>query len=171
MKFKDTKYGDLSLKKIFSNSINVNFLQLTSLEGLPEEISGNLYIRINLLTSLDFCSHTVLGNFDCSDNQLETLKGLPKKVGENFYYGSNKLESLKCRPKIITGNFNCKGNKNLKNKKDIINQIIKNQMEAFRYETDYGTIYFKDIKEEFEIFRKKIKQNKLMNNVDYGLSI
>lgn len=39
----------------------------------PLSSGGSLNIRINLLTSLKYCSSIVLGNFDCSNNNLKSL--------------------------------------------------------------------------------------------------
>ncbi len=194
MNIKETKYGDLSSKKIHNRNIELEFSGLTSLKGLPKEISGSLYIRSNLLTTLKFCSDRVLGNIDCSGNQLKTLKGSPKIIYKSFDCSENKLTSLKYSPEKVEEDFDCECNnietleycpkkigaflkcKNNPKLKNIKEQIIKYQIEARRYWTDEGTIYFKDIKKEFEEFGKKLlkqqkKQEINKKSIDYGFSI
>ena len=67
MKFKDTKYGDLT-GKFYRGDIDVSGLGLTSLEGAPKGVEWD---------------------FMCSYNQLTTLKGIPIKVGGNFVCFNN----------------------------------------------------------------------------------
>ena len=44
MKFKDTKYGDLT-DRVYSNKIDCRDKRLTSLEGAPQKVSGDFYFR------------------------------------------------------------------------------------------------------------------------------
>ena len=87
MKFKDTKYGDLSGQKYYGD-INVSELGLTSLEGSPKIVNGHFFCDDNNLTSLEFAPESVSGIFNCLDNKLTSLKGAPKikKGGENIMY-------------------------------------------------------------------------------------
>lgn len=173
MNIKDTKYGNLSLKKIYNNNIELQSSGITSLEGLPKEIGGSLYIRSNLLTTLEHCSSRVLGNIDCSNNNLISLKGSPKEINGSFNCQNNNLTSLKGRPKKVKGFFICKNNPDLK---DVKQEIIENQIKSSYYLTDERFFDFEEIKEEFlkysEILLKKEKELKSKKiKKDYGLSI
>jgi hypothetical protein len=89
MKFKDTKYGDLT-GQTYNGDIRVSNLGLTSLEGAPEIVEGR---------------------FDCSYNYLTSLKGAPRIVKKHFYCDCNILNSLEGAPNIVKGYFNCYNNK------------------------------------------------------------
>jgi hypothetical protein len=89
VKFKDTKYGNLT-GQIYNGDIRVANLGLTSLEGAPEVVEGK---------------------FDCSYNNLTSLEGAPRIVEKHFYCDFNKLSSLEGAPKVVKGYFNCYGNK------------------------------------------------------------
>jgi len=67
MKFKDTKYGDLT-GQTYKGDINVSGMELTSLKGVPKEVQEDFY---------------------CSTNQLTTLKGTPKEIQVEFYCFDN----------------------------------------------------------------------------------
>jgi len=69
MKFKDTKYGDLTGQH-YDSHIDVTGLGLTSLEGAPKSLNGW---------------------FICKDNQLTTLEGAPKIVGAAFSCSGSEL--------------------------------------------------------------------------------
>lgn len=69
MKFKDTKYGDMSIKSYQGYIIDISMTNLTSLEGCPP---------------------IVIGNFDCSKNNLILLEFAPKKIKGYFSYKENK---------------------------------------------------------------------------------
>ena len=49
MKFKDTKYGDLT-GTTYKGNINVSFSNLTSLEGAPKFVIGHFHCNNNKLT-------------------------------------------------------------------------------------------------------------------------
>ena len=109
MKFKDTKYGDLT-GQTYDGVIDVSTLQLTSLEGAPEIVEGDFYCSFNNLTSLKGAPEIVEGYFYCSYNKLTSLKGCPEIVKGDFNCNSNKLTSLKGGTKIVEGVFNCSHN-------------------------------------------------------------
>ena len=84
-----------------------------NLYDLPDGfvIKGDLDIRFHGLTELpDLSKVTVLGNFECSDNELTSLKGAPQKVGGDFMCLRNKLTSLEGSPREVSGNFICERN-------------------------------------------------------------
>jgi len=86
MKFKDTKYGDLS-GQTYKGNIDVSDLDLTSLEGAPKSVRYNFNCSSNQkLTSLKGGPKSVYCDFICSGNlNLISLEGVPKNVGGNFY--------------------------------------------------------------------------------------
>ena len=85
-------------------------LDLTSLEGAPQEVGEGFYCNSNHLKSLKGAPIKVGGNFNCHSNQLTSLKGAPKIVGKGFYCHYNKLTSLKGAPQTVGENFYCYGN-------------------------------------------------------------
>ena len=130
MKFKDTKYGDLTGQIYNGNrfGINVNQEPITSLEGSPKEV-------------LD-------GYFSCDRTNLTNLVGGPEIVQGGFYCRENKkLTSLEGAPKRCT-RFLCNGSPKLNNVKE---QIIKYQIRAEDYVTDEGSFLYDDIKHLFNI--------------------
>ena len=185
MKFKDTKYGDLTgqyydgdieLSKVGLSSLdgsptkviggydkviggfNCSHNNLTSLKGAPVYISGSFRCFNNQLTSLKGAPETVDEAFFCYDNKLTTLEGCPKVVGGIFACHRNKLTSLKGAPKSVGKYFACTGN-NIVNVKQ---EIIENQVKAKEYHTDDGDFKFEDIEKEFNeygMLNKKVKSN------------
>lgn len=125
----DTKYGwsvsvegNLNLREIGARFIPVKF----------NYVSGDLDIRFNFLTSLEFCPMVVGGSFIADKNFLTNLIGAPAQVhGHNFSVDSNILTSLVgCpsrlknasfagnlllsldgAPQYVEGDFNCHANK------------------------------------------------------------
>ena len=175
MRFKDTKYGDLTNKE-FDSSISLRSSNLTSLEGRPKLVKGSFNCSYNQLTSLEYCPKQVSNNFYCYDNKLTSLKGSPEKINGDFSCSYNNLITLKDSPKIVKGEFNCSNNPDLKN---IKNQIIKYQIKAEYYITDEGDFKFEEIKEKFEKFgnylsKKENKKQQIIKKnkeIDFGLSI
>jgi len=132
---------DLSSKKLSKLPIKFGVIigyfscydnQLTSLEGAPQEVSGDFYCHNNKLTTLEgapqkvgnsfYCYNNKLTSlvgapekvgklFNCGNNQLTSLDGAPKFIGSTFYCNDNKLTSLKGGPQEVSGNFYCSGNK------------------------------------------------------------
>jgi len=114
MKFKDTKYGDLT-GQTYKGDIDVSNLKLTSLEGAPKKVHGYFWCYDNEnLTSLKGAPETVGGNFGCYNNQLKSLEGSPRSVKGSFtcFYNS-RLKSLGGAPSIVGGYFDCSSNPEL----------------------------------------------------------
>ena len=135
MKFKDTKYGDLTGQSINDNiylAFGVTNKRITSLEGSPKEVNGRggMIISNNDLTSLKYAPEKIVGEFDCSMNNITTLEGCPKYIGRKFDCSNNGITSFKgigeCKgdisvsdnsiksfdgcPTTVNGDFNCSGN-------------------------------------------------------------
>ena len=109
MKFKDTKYGDLTGQH-YQGYIIVSNLGLTSLEGAPLSISGDFYCGNNKLTSLIGAPQIVEGNFSCGINQLYSLQGAPQQVGGGSSCSNNRLISLAGSPQQVGSYFYCRKN-------------------------------------------------------------
>jgi len=88
--FKDTEFGDVS-SKIWQNSIDLNWMKLTSLEGAPKEIKGTFHVFGNLLTNLKGTPKIIKGSFDCGNNSIDTLDYLPEVVDGIFDLSNNPL--------------------------------------------------------------------------------
>ena len=91
-------------------------IQLTSLEGAPQEVGGDFYCSNNRLTSLKGAPQKVGGAFTCNLNKLTSLKGAPQEVGGGFWCYSNHLTSLEGAPQTVgnltkkVGTFDCSWN-------------------------------------------------------------
>ena len=88
-----------------------NSNHLKSLKGAPTEVGGNFYCSDNQLTSLKGSPTEVGGIFSCFFNQLTSLEGAPTEVGGDFRCGSNQLTSLEGAPQKVGGDFKCSNNR------------------------------------------------------------
>lgn len=113
MKFKDTKYGDLT-GQTYHDNIFLGKIGVTSLEGAPKEI---------------------IGSFNCADNDLSSLEFGPEYV-TGYYNATNnpKLKNLKGCATTIKGAFWCDGS-GIK-QSDVLDEIITNAIRAERYMVD-----------------------------------
>ncbi len=102
--FKGVRFG--VVKWYFDCGYN----QLTTLEGLPEEVGGYFSCSNNQLTSLEGAPQKVGGGFNCQNNQLTSLEGAPQEVRRNFYCDDNQLTSLEGAPQEVRGDFSCQNN-------------------------------------------------------------
>jgi hypothetical protein len=73
-----------------------------NLKGCPY-IGGNISVTDNLLKSLEGCQEEINGDFKCMYNKLKSLKGAPKKINGTFYCSANPLISLDGAPQYIGG--------------------------------------------------------------------
>ena len=69
MKFKDTKYGDMSIKSYQGDIIDISMTNLTSLEGCPPIVIGNFDCSKNNLILLEFAPKKIKGYFSCKENK------------------------------------------------------------------------------------------------------
>ena len=88
MRFKDTKYGDLT-NKIYKESIDFEGGVITSLEGSPKEVYHQFNCRDNNLTSLKYAPFLIRGEFHCYNNPK--IKNQKQQIIENqikaeYYY-------------------------------------------------------------------------------------
>ena len=171
MKFKDTKYGDLT-GQVYNGDIYIIKKGLTSLEGCPKEVvKGSLWVQDNKITKLDFFPEKVdvvvvannpleslkglpdsVRKLNCTNIDIKDLVGIPSNINTNFDgYDNRLLESLYTgKPTIKVGHsFNIQKCPKLKNVKQ---QIIENQIKANFYDTDEGNFPFEEIEKEFNAF-------------------
>jgi hypothetical protein len=90
--------------------LDISRTDLTKLPLKFRNVTGDVYINYNKLTSLVGSPQTVGWGFDCSNNQLTTLEGAPKTVGGYFDCSDNQLTTLKGSPENINSDFDCSNN-------------------------------------------------------------
>ena len=83
---------------------------LTTFEGFPEWITGNLRASHNQITSFKYCPQIIGKDFWCFNNQFTSFKYSPRIIGEDFYCFSNQITSFKYCPQIIGRDFDCSNN-------------------------------------------------------------
>ena len=110
MKFKDTKYGDISIIQYQNNTIDVSMMNLTSLEGSPNIVIDNFDCSKNNLTSLEFAPKEIKGYFCCKGNrQIKNVKGQIIKYQieakeywtDEGYFSFNDIKKFKALNKQI----------------------------------------------------------------------
>ena len=177
MKFKDTKYGDLT-GQYYDGDIELSKVGLSSLEGCPKYVEGVIDLAINKLTTLDFFPETVelnKGYIHLSQNPLKSLKGLPDVIDGNLMCEETDITNLEGIPSKIDGYFDGGRNDHLESLytgkpsievngyflvsdapklKDPRKEIIVNQIKAREYYIKGTHFKFEDIKEEFNEYAK-----------------
>jgi hypothetical protein len=97
--FKPGSFGALvtKLRKSYNyGDISVNGVNLTSLDGCPEKVSGMFACSDNpALTSLVGGPKETVGGYSAEDCGLTSLDGLPLKIGGFLAIDSNPLTSIK----------------------------------------------------------------------------
>ena len=94
-------YKDLGIDYT-SGHLNITNVQLVSLSGCPEHISGDIRARANKLTSLVGGPQIVDWHYSCHMNKLTSLVGCASHIGGIFDYRSNDtMTSLVGIHKII----------------------------------------------------------------------
>ena len=96
--------------------VELSFLsELKSLEGLPEEVNGDLNIQYSKVKSLKGSPKKVKGSYYAHRSEIIDLEGAPEIVGKNFRIGENEsLISLKGFPPVVKGWIDIIGCPNLK---------------------------------------------------------
>ncbi len=120
MKLKDSKEYKNILSKIKKSEVNnseqlqslkINNIGISSLEGIPKIIRQYLKCNNNKITSFKGCEDLkILGKFDCSYNKLTSLEGFPY-VGSAINVSNNELTSLKHLPTQVKGYLHANNNK------------------------------------------------------------
>jgi len=75
------------------------------------KLNGNLKVNRQGLTTLENMPDIITGNFDCSGNPLQNLNGMPKEIGGSINVSKTQISVLKNIQNDIKGDFNCSGNK------------------------------------------------------------
>ena len=103
--------GITNLKGFAKQTKNIDISmceELTSFEGLPISIDGNLTLNFcNKITSLKGLPYRVGGNISIEYLHITNLEHFPKEVGGSITLKSNKLTSLEGIVKKINGKFIC----------------------------------------------------------------
>lgn len=96
--------------QIVGNNYICSDNNLTTLDGVINNVYGDFRCEYNQLRSLDHGPVGVGGNYHCFSNQLETLRGAPKKTDGDFQCQKNNLTSLEYAPEEVGGDFCCHKN-------------------------------------------------------------
>ena len=98
--------GLIDVKGRFNGSAVQDFKEGTLLGIKFGKVDGDFFIGACMITSLEGCPEEVTGNFNVSNNNIENLVGGPKKVGKSYNANSNrKLTSLEGAPEEVGGTF------------------------------------------------------------------
>lgn len=121
----------------WKGDFNCDGLNLTSLKGCPEEVTGTFDCHKNPITSLNGCPKKVGKDFICNhcpnldsysgcpdevpqdfvaynNKGIKDLFGTPSKIGRNCDVSDGGLVDLSGKPESIGGQFITIGNKGLK---------------------------------------------------------
>jgi len=91
-----------------------NIEELTSLEGLPKQIEGNLHIFFcPKLTTLKGIPEYIGGNLKIEHTKITDLEYFPKYVGGDVIFNENRLTSIKGMVKKVKGTFKLNKEKHL----------------------------------------------------------
>src|SRR5579875_1128733 len=88
-----------------NNNINLHHRDLVQLPVQFGIVNGNFWAFSNKLTTLKGVPYEVTGTFHCALNQLTSLENCPKIIGKSFNCLMNPLTSLKGFNSIIEGEF------------------------------------------------------------------
>ena len=93
-------YKDLNID-YQGNDLDIIQLQLTSLSGCPEHITGDFICKFNLLKTLAGGPRQVDRRYNCSDNHLTDLVGCASHISSELNLHNNNITSLVGIHKII----------------------------------------------------------------------
>ena len=105
MKFKESKYGDLSQQDITMTSLNLSGKNIDSLDGSPDIFRGIFNLNLNDLVDLKGAPREIYGDAIFSDNMLTSLKGSLKTVVGNLNISDNNLKDFNGDLRKVTGNL------------------------------------------------------------------
>lgn len=92
------------MPKAVSGYVDVSFNQLSSLKGCPPR-PYSLFCQYNKLTSLEGSPDHIEGDLSCSNNQLRSFRGGPRTIYGYLSCSWNPLESLEGFPREIRGDL------------------------------------------------------------------
>ena len=99
----------IKLYKVNGN-VKVNRQGLTTLENMPDIVTGNFDCSSNPLQNLDGMPKEIGGSINISRTQISVLKNIPSDVKGDLNCSDNKIETLEGSPTYVRGNFNCSSN-------------------------------------------------------------
>jgi len=122
------------LPKRIEGDLYINFAyKLTSLKGIPDYIGGNLVIESTSITNLEYFPKYVGSNITFISNKLTSLKGIVNKVNGFLKIEKEKhLKSLEGGPEYVDKNLNLSGTDNL----ETYNGFPKNNLKSDWYSSD-----------------------------------
>lgn len=173
-------------------NINLVFCgEITSLEGMPRSIDGDLKIGFcKKLTSLKGIPKYIKGDLVITHTEISNLEHFPKYIGGNIKFDTNKLTSLIGLPKDFENKLKCINENKLTSlegcpsKLDLINLDGTNNLESYNHfpiynlDLDIYTSKYDNIEINFLIDSENINNislnyNKMINdlyNSDVNLS-
>ena len=142
MKFKETKYGNLS-NTIHSGDIILNKLyQVDSLEGMPTRVFGSVLFDEVGIESLEYSPKVVSGdfnviysslrdlkycpsatNYNFKGNILHTMKGVPNQVN-TLDVSNNLIVDLDGAPELVSNTIDLSNNPLLKSLKGNLSNVV-----------------------------------------------
>lgn len=88
--------------------------KLSSLEGFPEEVTGNVNLSsVEKLKSLDGLPKKIGGDLYVDYTGISSLEGVPKKINGTFGCSGTKITSLEGGPREVSGTYHCNNCPNL----------------------------------------------------------
>lgn len=96
-----------NMPNIITGDFDCSNNPIQSLIGMPIEIGGSINVSSTKIKNLTNIPNDVKGNFNCSKNELENLAGSPTYVRGNFDCSSNLLDSLSGSPLQVFGDMIC----------------------------------------------------------------
>jgi len=96
---------------LFNKKLQGNLLKIKQYYNWGITLSGDFLINNNELTSLEGMPDNVIGTVNCSYNKLTDLKGCSLSIGKSFICKHNLIDNLLYTPKYIRGDFDLSDNK------------------------------------------------------------
>lgn len=100
-----TENTRMNRRSSYSGTYNISETGITTLEGMPTKIVGDINARQCQLTSLKGAQQTGK-SWDLTYNKFKTLEGAPREIKGHFIVNSNpSLKSLKGGPERVFGDY------------------------------------------------------------------
>jgi hypothetical protein len=131
-------------------------------------VFGSVFINKKNLYMLPIKFNTVVGNFNCANNELTSLRGCPEIVHGYFDCTGNKLKTLEFCPKIIDEDFfssrNMLKSLNFLPEKSGMTHLAKNQELTNLYKNKFCFLTLDEVK-NMKIFQEKLNEYNNLNNL------
>ena len=156
MKFKDTKYGDLSGQDITMRRLMLVAEELDSLEGSPDILRGFFEMSYNKLVNLKFSPKEIYGDAWFQDNLLESLECDLVMVDGDLNISHNPIKTFKGSLRKITGDLVARNLPEFSSFEEIENELIEANIVVGRdIVTDFGR--FKQDSTKFEEYNNRYR--------------